>query len=148
MISWGLAVNDYGNAILDDNGYFIKAEGEGVTEELWQEMQDYAAAQGITGGGYKNLNIIFENRIMGLPREIRQRMERRVDDFVYTMLTEVFNAGDTARYAVDAVIEAGSYEMGPKVGRIESPDDWSEEKIRAKAALLDTDKGPEGDFDD
>jgi fructose/tagatose bisphosphate aldolase len=148
MISWGLEVNDYGNAILDDNGAFIKVKGQGVSEELWQEMVAYAEAQGWSGGNYKKLNIVFENKIMGQPREIRERMARRVEDFVYTLLVEVFNAGDTARYAVDAILEAGSYDLGPKCGRIESPEEWTEEKIRARAATLDTDKGPAGDFDD
>ena len=61
---------------------------------------------------------------------------------------QVFNAQGTARHAVDAILEAGSYDLGPKTGRIESPDEWTEEKIRARAAALCTDKGPEGDFSD
>ncbi len=31
---------------------------------------------------------------------------------------------------------------------LESPEDWTEEKIRSKAVSLDSDKGPEGDFSD
>lgn len=111
-------------------------------------MKDYAKAQGWEKGNYKKLNAVFENKIMGQPKAIRERMARRVDNFVYTMLTEVFNAGGTARYAVDAILEAGSYDLGPKTGRIESPDEWTVEKIHARAAALDTDKGPAGDFDD
>ena len=148
MISWGLEVNDFGNAILDDKGEFIKVAGQGMSEELWQEMKAYADEQGWSGGNYKKLNIIFENKIMGQPKAIRDRMARRVDDFVYTLLVEVFNAGGTARYAVDAILEAGSYDLGSEVGRKESPEEWTEEKIRSRAAELDTDKGPEGDFDD
>jgi len=148
MISWGLAVNDYGNAILDDKGEFVKLPGEGVAEELWQEMTEYAKEQGWSGGNYKKLNLVFENRIMGQAAPIRERMVRRVEDFVYTLLVEVFNAGDTARYALDAILEAGSYDLGPKCGRRESPDEWTEERIRARAAAIVSDKGPEGDFDD
>lgn len=148
MVSWGLEVNDYGNAILDDKGNFIKVENEGMSEELWKEMVAYAAKQEWSGGSYKNLNIIFENKIMGQSRDIRERMTRRVEDFIFTMLTEVLGAGDTARHGVAAILEAGSYDLGPKVGRKESPEEWTAEKIRKKAASLDTDKGPEGDFDD
>jgi len=148
MLSWGVEVNDYGNAILDDQGRFLKVRGEGVTEELWQEMVAYAEAQGWSGGNYKKLNAVFENKILGQPREIRERMERRVADFVYTMLTEVCNAADTAQYALDVILDAGSYDVGPKVGRIESPDQWTEDAIRRRAADLNTDKGPAGDFDD
>lgn len=148
MISWGLEVNDFGNAILDADGEFIKVKGQGMSEELWQEMKAHAANAGWSGGSYKNLNIVFENKIMGQPRAIRERMARRVEDFVYTLLVEVFNAGDTARYAVDEILAAGSYDLGPKSGRVQSPEAWTEEKIRARAATLDTDKGPGGDFDD
>jgi hypothetical protein len=148
MISWGLEVNDFGNAILDDDGEFIKVPGQGMSEELWSEMKAYAAKHGWSGGAYKNLNIVFENKIMGQPKEIRDRMARRVENFVYTLLVEVFNAADTARFAVDAILEAGSYDLGPKTGRVESPEDWTEEKIRSRALDLDTDKGPVGDFDD
>ncbi len=148
MISWGVEVNDFGNAVLDDHGEFIKVPGQGVTEELWQEMKTYAKERGWTGGNYKKLNIVFENRIMGQPVAVRERMVRRVEDFVYTILVEVFNAGDTASFGVQAILDAGSYDMGPKTGRIESPEDWTEDKIRAKAVGLDGNKGPEGDFDD
>ncbi len=148
MISWGLVVNDYGNAILDEQGEFIKIKGEGVTEKLWDEMCEYAGNQGWSGGNYKKLNLVFENKIMGQPAAVRERMTRRVEDFVYSLLVEVFNAADTARYAVDTILESGSYDLGSKTGRIESPDDWTEAKIRELAKELDTDKGPEGDFDD
>lgn len=148
MVSWGLVVNDYGNVILDEQGDFIKVKGEGVTEKLWDEMCEYASSQGWSGGNYKKLNLAFENKIMGQPAAVRERMTRRVEDFVYSLLVEVFNAAGTARHAVDAILEAGSYDLGSKTGRVESPEDWSEEKIRAMARELDTDKGPEGDFDD
>jgi len=81
-------------------------------------------------------------------KEVRERMAKRVEDFVYTMLVDVFNATDTADYAIAALAEAGSYDLGTKVGRLEQVEEWSVENIRKKAALLDTDKGPEGDFDD
>ncbi len=148
MISWGLDVNDYGNAILDENGDFVKVKGEGVSEELWAEMKGYAVAQGWQKGDYKKLNIIFENRMLSQAKEVRERMARRVEDFVYTLLVDVFNATDTADYAKNILVEAGSYDLGPKVGTLELAEEWSVEKIREKAALLDTDKGPEGDFDD
>jgi len=148
MISWGLEVNDYGNAAMDERGNFIKVRGEGVSEELWAEMVSHAEKQGWKSGDYKKLNLVFENKIMGQPKPIRERMTRRVEDFVFTLLTEVFNAGDTARYAVEEILRAGSYDVGPKTGRIEAKEDWTVEKIHQKASLMATDKGPAGDFDD
>ena len=121
MISWGLEVNDYGNAQLDADGGFIKVEGEGVTEEMWAEVVAYADEKGWKKGDYKNLNLPFESRFLAQPAEIRERMARRVEDFAYKMMTDVLNGGDTAPLAVDAILEAGSYDLGPKVGRIEDP---------------------------
>lgn len=148
MVSWGLEVNDYGNAVLDASGDFIKVPGEGVTEELWQAMRAYADSKGWKKGDYKSLNLVFENRIMGQPRAVRERMARRVEDFVHTLLVSVFNAADTARLGVEAILAAGSYDLGPKAGRIESPEEWTTDKIRARAATITSDKGPAGDYDD
>jgi fructose-bisphosphate aldolase class II len=148
MVSWGVEVNDYGNAILDADGNFKKVKGEGVTEEMWQQMVDYAAANGWKGGNYKSLNLPFETRFMGQPKEIRDRMVKRVEDFIYNMLTNVFNAENTAPLAIEAILKANSYDMGAKVGLIEDPSEWTEAKIVERAATLGTDKGPEGDFDD
>ncbi len=148
MITWGVKVNEYGNAILDENGEFVKEPDKGVTQELWEEMVAYAKEKGLKGGNYKKLNLPFENKLLGLPAEVRERMTRGVEDFVYDLLTNVFNASDTAPIAIEAILKAGSYDLGPKVGRIEDPSEWTEEKIREKAKLLSSDKGPEGDFDD
>ena len=69
MISWGLEVNDYGNAQLDADGGFIKVKGEGVTEEMWAAVVAYADEKGWKKGDYKNLNLPFENK---LPRPARR----------------------------------------------------------------------------
>ena len=94
------------------------------------------------------MNLVFENRILGQSREIRERMVSRVEDFIYSMLVDVFNAVDTADYTLDAIGTAGTYDLGPKAERIEDPKEWTPEKIRERAAHLETDKGPDGDFDD
>ena len=75
-------------------------------------------------------------------------MCKGVEDFVYELLTEVFNAGNTAPLAIEAILDAGSYDLGPKVGRLEDPKAWTEEKIKEHAAKLKTEKGPKGDFSD
>ncbi|HVM66455.1 MAG TPA: class II fructose-bisphosphate aldolase, partial [Acidimicrobiales bacterium] len=64
MISWGLEVNDYGNAQLDADGNFIKVPGEGVTEEMWAQVVAYADERGWKKGDYKNLNLPFESRFL------------------------------------------------------------------------------------
>jgi len=148
MISWGLTVNDYGNAQLDENEDFIKLKNEGMTEEIWQKMTAYADAHGLKKGNYKKINLPFENHLLAQPIEIRKRMARRIENFVYNLLVNVFNSKDTADFAIDAIIKAGSHDPGPKGTRIEQPEEWTPEKIAARAAAIESDKGPDGDFDD
>lgn len=148
MISWGVNVNDYGNAILDDQGDFIKLDGQGVAEPMWAKMVAYAREQGWSGGNYKKLNLPFETHLMGQPRDVRNRMADRVRAFAYDLIVNVFNSEDTAPIVIQNILEVGSYDPGPKAERIESPGDWTPERIAQKASALDSDKGPSGDFDD
>jgi len=148
MISWGLEVNDYGNAILDENGNFKKVQGKGVTEEIWAEIVAYAESKGYKKGDYKNLNLQFDTRLHAQPREIRERMVQGVEDFAYSMMVNVLNSKDTAPLAIAAILQAGSFDLGPKGTRIEDPAEWTESKISERAKGLDSDKGPSGNFDD
>jgi len=111
-------------------------------------MVEYAAEHNWKKGNYKSLNLPFEPKLMGQPRAIRERMVQRVEDFVYTLLVEVFNAQDSAPLGIKAILEKGSYDMGFKAERIEDPAQWTGEKIARRAADLGGDKGPAGDFDD
>jgi fructose-bisphosphate aldolase, class II len=148
MISWGLEVNDYGNAQLDDDGRFIKVKGEGVGALLWDEMLAYAAENGLSGGNFKKLNRPFENKILGQEKRYRERMAKRVEDFVFKMLTDVFDAADTAPLAIEAINQAGSFDPGAKAERIEDPAQWTREQIIERAKSIQSNAGPEGDFDD
>ena len=148
MISWGLKVNEYGNAYQDENKDFVKLQELGVTDQMWEEMKSYALSKSIKGGDFKKINLPFENKLLGLPREIRERMAKGVEDFTYELLTKVFNAADTAPLALEAILRAGSYDVGPKAERIEDPAEWTEAKIKEKASKLKGDKGPEGNFED
>ena len=148
MISWGLEVNDYGNAILDDDGNFKKVKDTGVSEQMWSEMVAYADAQGYKAGNYKKLNLPFENKLLGQLQPIRERMIKRVEDFAYNLLVNVFNAENTASPAIEAILDTGSYAAGPKAQRIEDPKKWTPEFIKKRAAEISSDKGPAGDFED
>lgn len=148
MVSWGVKVNDYGNAIMDSDGNFKKVNGEGMSEALWAELIEFADSQGWKGGNYKKLNLPFENKLMGQSREVRERMCKRVEDFAYNMFVNVFNAQGTGTIGRQLLLETGSHDLGSKAGRIEDPADWTREKIIERAGTLDVDKGSEGDWDD
>ncbi len=148
MISWGLEVNDYGNAILDSDGNFIKVKGEGVSEDMWHEMVQFAGEKGWKGGNFKKLNLPFENKLLTQSQEIRDRMAARVEAFTYSMMVDVFNASDTADIAIDLILKAGSHNPGPKATRIEDPLEWTKEKIIERARQFSGDKGKAGNYDD
>jgi fructose-bisphosphate aldolase class II len=148
MISWGLKVNEYGNAFQDDQGNFVKLADNGVTDSMWKEMVEYANSKSIKGGDYKKLNLPFENRLFGQSQAVRDRMVKGVEDFVYDILVHVFNARDTAPLAIDAILKAGSFDLGPKGRKIENKADWTPEKIAERALKLAGDKGSGGNFDD
>jgi len=147
MISWGLKVNDYGNAIMED-GQFIKQKDRGVSEEMWQQMLAFAESQGWEGGNFKKLNLPFEGRLLAQPEKIRARMAKDVEEFVFKLLTDVFNATDTAPIVIENILKNQSHDPGPNAEKIESTEEWTTEKIAKKASLIVSDKGPEGDFDD
>lgn len=148
MISWGLEVNDYGNAQLNENGEFIKVKDEGVTEALWAEMKAFAESKGWKKGDFKKLNLPFENKLLAQPKPVRERMARRVEGFAYKMITEVFNGRDTADICIETILESGSFDPGPKGERIEDPTAWTPEAIVKSAATLNSSKGPAGNYDD
>ncbi len=149
MISWGVKVNEYGNALLDESGNFIKIPDQGVTDDLWQEMVSYAQSKSWKKGDYKKLNLPFETRLLSQPREIRERMEKPVEDFVYDLLVNCFNAADTAPLAIEEILRAGSCDVGVKAERIEDPGEWTPGKITERANKLHREEElPAGDFED
>lgn len=148
MVSWGVEVNDYGNAILDAQGNLQKVKGEGVSEETWQKMLAFAESKGWRGGNFKNLNLPMDNLLHGQTREVRVRMCRRVEDFVYNILVNVFNAQGTAAIAKDIILAAGSSDLGKKADRRENPADWTKDKIIERAKTLIVNAGPQGNFED
>ena len=75
-------------------------------------------------------------------------MVNRVERFVYNMLVNVFNAENIAPLAIAEILKAGSYDPGPKGERIQDPAEWTPDLIVKRAASIQSDKGPQGDFDD
>ncbi|OQC28631.1 MAG: Fructose-bisphosphate aldolase [Deltaproteobacteria bacterium ADurb.Bin072] len=148
MLSWGVKVNEFGNAVLDEQKNFIKLPDAGVTEELWAEMVAYAQGKSLKAGDYKNLNLPFENKLLAQPKEIRERMAKGVEDFVYDLLVKWFNASDTADLAIETILEKGSYDLGPKATRIEDPAAWTPEKIASHARKLEKKETGKGNYDD
>jgi len=147
MIAWGFKVNDFGNAILE-NGEFIKQDNQGFSQALWEIVQTYAKENSLKGGDYKKLNLPFESKSLAQSEKYRERMAKGVEDFVYELLTNVFNAADTAPIVIDEILKNKSHDPGEKAQKIEDKNEWTKEKIIEKASKITSDKGPDGDFDD
>jgi len=94
------------------------------------------------------MNLPFESKLLAQPKEIRDRMAKDVEEFVFGLLTNVFNTTDTARIVIDEILKSLSHNPGFKAETIESKNDWTKEKILEKASNITSDKGPDGDFDD
>ena len=75
-------------------------------------------------------------------------MCKAVEEFVYNMLTTVFNAEGTATLAKELILQAGSFDLGSKGKQLENPLEWTKELIVERAKSLDVNTGPEGNFDD
>ena len=148
MLSWGVKVNEFGNAFLDEQKNFIKLKDEGVTDELWAEMVAYAQGKSLKAGDYKNLNLPFENKLLAQPKMVRERMAKGVEDFVYDLLVKWFNAEGTAPLAIEAILEKGSYDLGHKGSHIEDPKEWTKDKITDRGRALHKKGAGTGNYDD
>jgi fructose-bisphosphate aldolase class II len=147
MVSWGVEIDEYGNALLKDK-QLVKVPGAGMSEELWAQFEAVGKEKNMKAGDFKSLNLPFENRLLSQPAEIRERSVKAVEDFTYKLLTEVFFATGTALLAYEAILKAKGCDPGEKAARIEDPAEWTEARIKEKAKALNPDKGPKGNFDD
>jgi len=149
MISWGLKVNNAGNAVLDEEGDFVKIKDQGVSEETWEQMKAYAQKYNLKGGNFRKLNLPFESRLMSQSRKIKERMIKGVEDFAYNLIKNIFNSENTAPMVYEKIINTGSYTANSKAVRIEKQEDWTQEKIYSRASLLGTSKNKKvEDIDD
>ena len=149
MVSWGLKVNEFGNAELDGDGNFIKLPDQGATAETWQALVDYANEHGFKGGNYKKLNKPMDNALKQQPAEAQQRMVKAVEQFVADLLENVFGATGSADEALDVILEAKSGTIPTPHEIIEDKAKWTEAHIREEGERLDAQQADvEGDFDD
>ena len=149
MISWGVE----GQRLRQrrpwtTTGQFVKVKGQGVTDELWAEMVAYATEQGWKAGDYKKLNLPFENKLLGQPGEVRERMSRRVEDFVYGLLTDVFNAGTPRPWPSRRSWRPALTTWAPRRAHRGSGRVDREQDPGPRGAANRPHKGPEGDFED
>jgi fructose-bisphosphate aldolase class II len=87
-ISFGLAMNQNGNAMTTEKREYIKRPYRGIADELWQEMCDWAEKTENTGGNIKKANKPFAAKMNALPLCYK----KRVTDHVYEEAIRLFEA--------------------------------------------------------
>jgi fructose-bisphosphate aldolase class II len=149
MVSWGVKVNEYGNAELDSDKNFIKQSDKGVSQETWDKMMSLAKEKDWSGGNMKKLNLAADEIMKAQPAEIQRRMAQDVEDFITNLFNNVFNCEGTANLALDAILEAKSASIPSFNEVIEDKSKWTQDYIRTEGQKLLAEQDQiEGDFDD
>ena len=113
-----------------------------------KKMLAYADANEWKGGDFKKLNLPFESHLLSQPASVRDRRVKAVENIVFTLLTDVFNATDTADQVKNIILKTQSHFPESSAEKIEDKNEWTREKIFDKASKIVVDKGPDGNFDD
>lgn len=152
FLTWLVKVNEYGNAVQDENGNFVLIDD--APEEfraVWADMVAYAEEKGWKGGDYKKLSLPFNDQLMALPQEVKNMMVARVETFAYELMTDVFDSVNTADAVIDAILDADFCTPDPTahVTYFGRKKDWPKEEIIAQGAIIDQAADDvKGNFDD
>lgn len=73
-ISFGLAMNQNGNALTTADREYIKLPYRGVPDELWREMWQWAVETKNVGGNIKNMNKPFTAELNAIPLAYKKRI--------------------------------------------------------------------------
>ncbi len=87
-ISFGMAMNESGNALTTENREYIKRPYRGIPDELWQEMWAWAVETKNTGGNIKSANQTFAAKMNAIPLPYK----KRITDHAYEEALRLFEA--------------------------------------------------------
>jgi fructose-bisphosphate aldolase, class II len=87
-ITFGLAMNQNGNAVTTENRDYIKRPYRGVSDELWKEMWGWAVETKNTGGNIKNMNKPFVSKLNALSASCK----KRISEHAYEEALRLFEA--------------------------------------------------------
>ena len=98
-ISFGLAMNQNGNAITTPEKHYIKRPYRGVPDELWEKMWKWAEETGNTGGNIKKANKEFANELNAVGEDCQQRITAQA----YEEAIRLFEATNSAGLAGEVI---------------------------------------------
>jgi fructose/tagatose bisphosphate aldolase len=94
-ISFGLAMNQHGNAITTAEKQYVKRPYRGIPDELWEKMWKWAEETGNTGGNIKKANKAFAEELSGVGEEFKERTTMQA----YEEAIRLFEATNSAGLA-------------------------------------------------
>jgi len=98
-ISFGLAMNQNGNALTTAEKHYIKPSYRGVPDELWTKMWKWAEETGNTGGNIKKANKAFAEELNAVGEEFKQRITLQA----YEEAIRLFEATNSAGLAGEVI---------------------------------------------
>ncbi len=87
-VSFGMAMNQNGNAMTNENREYIKRPYRGLPDELWNDMWAWAVETGNTGGDIKKANKVFAAQMNAIPTAYK----RRISEHAYEEALRLFEA--------------------------------------------------------
>jgi len=98
-ISFGLAMNQNGNALTTAEKLYIKRSYRGIPDELWDKMWKWAEETGNTGGNIKKANKAFVDELNKVGEEYRERITLQA----YEEAIRLFEATNSAGLAGEVI---------------------------------------------
>jgi hypothetical protein len=92
-ISFGLAMNQNGNAITTSEKHYIKRPYRGVPDELWQQMWKWAEETGNTGGNIKKANKAFAEDLNQVGADYKERITKQAFEEAIRLFEATNSAG-------------------------------------------------------
>ena len=92
-ISFGLAMNQNGNAITTPEKHYVKRPYRGVPDELWQQMWKWAEETGNTGGNIKKANKAFAEDLNQVGEDYKERITKQAFEEAIRLFEATNSAG-------------------------------------------------------
>jgi fructose/tagatose bisphosphate aldolase len=92
-VSFGLAMNQNGNAITTPEKHYIKRPYRGLPDGLWEKMWNWAQETGNTGGNIKKANLAFAEEINAVPEDCKERVSAQASEEAIRFFEATNSAG-------------------------------------------------------
>ncbi len=117
-IIWGIETDEYGVAA-EKGASYVKSPDKGISMELWQKMEAYAAEQKWKGGGMKSLHKPFKDAMYDEYKSDK-KIRERVDGAVYAAAAEFFRALQAVKKGADVRDILANLKPGEPAGKAAS----------------------------